>query len=154
MDGKIKLWLYDALGARVDNDAPGLGCTKMAYSADGKRFVLLDLSFHWNIMCAIIFLQEINVVVMEYLSRLFSCGTSKDGQSFLIEWNENEGTAKRIYQGLGTCPSSVLQFTTIKNQILAAADNHMIKFWDMDNVELLTTIDADGGLPVSSSVVS
>ncbi|GLT77952.1 hypothetical protein SLA2020_495050 [Shorea laevis] len=120
VDGKIKLWLYDALGARVDNDAPGLGCTKMAYSADGKR--------------------------------LFSCGTSKDGQSFLIEWNENEGTAKRIYQGLGTCPSSVVQFTTIKNQILAAADNHMIKFWDMDNVELLTTIDADGGLPANPHI--
>lgn len=142
------------MGARVDHDAPGLGCTKMAYSADGKRFVLLDLSFHWNIMCAIIFLLESNVVVMEYFARLFSCGTSKDGQSFLIEWNENEGTAERVYQGLVKCLSSVVQFTTIKNQFLAAADNHAIKFWDMDNEELLTTIDADGGLPVSSSVVS
>lgn len=99
-------------------------------------------------------LLEINVVVMEYFARLFSCGTSKDGQSFLIEWNENEGTAERVYQGLVKCLSSVVQFTTIKNQILAAADNHAIKFWDMDNEELLTTIDADGGLPVSSSVVS
>ncbi|XP_062163382.1 protein TOPLESS-like isoform X3 [Alnus glutinosa] len=113
VDGKIKLWLYDALGARVDHDAPGLGCTKMAYSADGK---------------------------------------SKDGQSFLIEWNENEGIAERIYQGLGKCPSSIVQFTTIKNQILAAADNHMIKFWDMDHVELLTTIDGDGGLPANPHI--
>lgn len=119
VDGKIKLWLYDALGARVDLDAPGLGCTRMAYSSDGKR--------------------------------LFSCGTSKDGQSFLIEWNENEGTTQRVYQGLGRCPSSVVQFTT-KNQILAAADNHMIKFWDMDNVELLETNDADGGLPANPNI--
>lgn len=28
----------------------------------------------------------------------------------------------------------------------------MIKFWDMDNINILTTTDADGGLPVSSSI--
>ena len=38
VDGKIKAWLYDDLGSRIDNDAPGLGPTKMAYSADGQRF--------------------------------------------------------------------------------------------------------------------
>lgn len=91
---------------------------------------------------------------MDCISRLFSCGTSKDGQSFLVEWNKSEGTTERVYHGLGKCPLSVVQFTTTRNQFLAAGDNHMIKFWDMDNVELLTTIDADGGLPVRSSVVS
>lgn len=45
MDGKIKAHLYDNLGVRVDYDAPGLGCTKMAYSADDKRFDLFD---HWT----------------------------------------------------------------------------------------------------------
>lgn len=40
MDGKIKAWLYDSLGARVDYDAPGLGCTRMAYSANGRRFFI------------------------------------------------------------------------------------------------------------------
>ncbi|KAL0324138.1 UNVERIFIED_CONTAM: protein TOPLESS-RELATED PROTEIN 2 [Sesamum calycinum] len=68
--GKIKAWLYDSLGSRVDYDAPGLWCTTMAYSADGTR--------------------------------LFSCGTSKK-----------------------------------------------IKFWDMDNTNMLTYTDADGGLPAS-----
>ncbi|KAK9125718.1 hypothetical protein Scep_014564 [Stephania cephalantha] len=34
LDGKIKAWLYDCLGSRVDYDAPGLWCTTMAYSAD------------------------------------------------------------------------------------------------------------------------
>lgn len=37
IDGKIKAWLYDSLGSRVDYDAPGLWCTMMAYSADGTR---------------------------------------------------------------------------------------------------------------------
>ncbi|KZV23428.1 topless-related protein 3 [Dorcoceras hygrometricum] len=32
-------------------------------------------------------------------SRLFSCGTGKDGDSFLVEWNESEGAIKRTYAG-------------------------------------------------------
>lgn len=39
LDGKIKAWLYDNLGSRVDYDAPGHWCTTMAYSADGSRLV-------------------------------------------------------------------------------------------------------------------
>ncbi|KAF5481802.1 hypothetical protein F2P56_002422 [Juglans regia] len=58
VDRKIKAWLYDHMGSRVDYDAPAQGCTRMLYSADG--------------------------------SILFSCGTSKDGDSFLVEWNETE----------------------------------------------------------------
>lgn len=122
VDGKIKAWLYDNLGARVDYDAPGLGCTRMAYSANGRR--------------------------------LFSCGTSKDGESFLVEWNESEGAIKRIYQGLQLKHNSVsvVHFDTTKNQILAAGDDHVIKIWDMDKVELLTTIDAGGGLPANPCI--
>jgi len=37
LDGKIKAWLYDNMGSRVDYDAPGHWCTTMAYSADGTR---------------------------------------------------------------------------------------------------------------------
>lgn len=39
IDGKIKAWLYDLAGSRVDYDAPGHSCTTMAYSADGKRLI-------------------------------------------------------------------------------------------------------------------
>ncbi|CAI9780692.1 unnamed protein product [Fraxinus pennsylvanica] len=39
IDGKIKAWVYDSLGSRVDHDAPGLWCTTMAYSADGTRSI-------------------------------------------------------------------------------------------------------------------
>ncbi|XP_062210621.1 protein TPR3 isoform X1 [Phragmites australis] len=120
LDGKIKAWLYDNLGSRVDYDAPGHWCTTMAYSADG--------------------------------SRLFSCGTSKDGESHLVEWNESEGAVKRTYQGFRKRSLGVVQFDTTRNRFLAAGDEFLIKIWDMDNTGLLTTIDADGGLPASPRI--
>lgn len=80
--------------------------------------------------------------------RLFSCGTNKEGDSFLVEWNESEGAVKRTYHGLGKRSTGVVQFDTTKNRFLAAGDDGVVKFWDMDNVNLLTTTDADGGLPV------
>lgn len=133
---------------------PVLGAQKWLLVLMIKGLIYWIFPFAELFCVLFIFLGEINVVVMESFARLFSCGTSKDGQAFLIEWDESEGSIERIYQGLCKCSLSVLQFDTTKNQFLAAGDNHMIKFWDMDNVELLITIDADGGLPVSSSVVS
>lgn len=65
-----------------------------------------------------------------------------------MEWNESEGAVKRTYNGLGKRSTSVVQFDTTKNRFLAAGDEFVIKFWDMDNTSLLTTIDAEGGLPV------
>ncbi|KAJ4957139.1 hypothetical protein NE237_013922 [Protea cynaroides] len=115
VDGKIKAWLYDNVGSRVDYDAPGHGCTTMRYSADG--------------------------------SRLFSCGTSKDGDSYLVEWNESEGAIKRTYLGFRKESDGVVQFDTTQNHFLAAGEDHQIKFWDMDNVKILTSTDAEGGLP-------
>ncbi|EFJ37833.1 hypothetical protein SELMODRAFT_163891 [Selaginella moellendorffii] len=120
MDGKIKAWLYDCLGSRVDYDAPGSWCTTMAYSADGTR--------------------------------LFSCGTSKEGDSFLVEWNESEGVIKRTYIGFRKRMPNVVQFDTTRNCFLAVGDEFSVKFWDMDNINLLTSIDADGGLPASPRI--
>ncbi|KAK9084291.1 hypothetical protein Scep_030762 [Stephania cephalantha] len=114
IDGKIKAWLYDNGGSRVDYDAPGHGCTTMLYSADG--------------------------------SRLFSCGTSKDGDSFLVEWNESEGAIKRTYTGLRKKSAGVVQFDTTQNHFLAVGEDHQIKFWDMDSINLLTSTEAEGGL--------
>ncbi|EOY31125.1 WUS-interacting protein 2 isoform 1 [Theobroma cacao] len=114
-DGKIKAWLYDNVGSRVDYNAPGQSSTTMAYSADGTR--------------------------------LFSCGTNKDGESYLVEWNESEGAVKRTYFGLGKRSAGVVQFDTTKSRFLAAGDEFSVKFWDMDNVNLLTSTPADGGLP-------
>ncbi|KAH0731662.1 hypothetical protein KY289_002850 [Solanum tuberosum] len=115
IDGKIKAWLYDNMGSRVDYDAPGHWCTTMLYSADGTR--------------------------------LFSCGTGKEGDSFLVEWNESEGAIKRTYSGFRKKSAGVVQFDTTQNHFLAVGEDSQIKFWDMDNINILTTIDADGGLP-------
>lgn len=120
LDGKIKAWLYDNMGSRVDYDAPGRWCTTMAYSADG--------------------------------SRLFSCGTSKDGETHIVEWNESEGSIKRTYAGFWKRSMGVVQFDTTKNRFLAAGDEYMIKFWDMDSASVLTTTDAGGGLPASPRI--
>lgn len=81
--------------------------------------------------------------------RLFSCGTSKDGESHVVEWNENEGVIKRNYVGFQKHSLGVVQFDTTKNKFLAVGDDYAIKVWDMDNTNLLTNIDAEGGLPVS-----
>ncbi|XP_062155997.1 topless-related protein 4 isoform X2 [Alnus glutinosa] len=120
IDGKIKAWLYDNLGSRVDYDAPGQSCTTMAYSADGTR--------------------------------LFSCGTNKEGESYIVEWNESEGAIKREYNGLGKQSVGIVQFDTTKSRFLAAGDEFQIKFWEMDNVKILTTTDAEGGLPASPCI--
>ncbi|KAJ6834127.1 topless-related protein 1-like isoform X1 [Iris pallida] len=120
LDGKIKAWLYDNGGSRVDYTAPGHSCTTMAYSADGTR--------------------------------LFSCGTSKEGDSDIVEWNESEGSVKRTYTGFRKRSAGVVQFDTIKNRFLAAGDEFVVKFWDMDNTNLLTTTDAEGGLPASPRI--
>ncbi|OIV95906.1 hypothetical protein TanjilG_27010 [Lupinus angustifolius] len=113
-DGKIKAWLYDNNGSRVDYDAPGQWCTTMLYSSDG--------------------------------SRLFSCGTSKDRDYFLVEWNESEGTLKRTYSGFRKQFTGIVQFDTSKNRFLAVGEDNQIKFWDMDNINILTSTHAEGGL--------
>ncbi|OEL28088.1 Protein TPR1 [Dichanthelium oligosanthes] len=118
LDGKIKAWLYDNVGSRVDYDAPGKWCTTMLYSADGTR--------------------------------LFSCGTGKEGDSYLVEWNESEGSIKRTYSGFrkrSAGVAGVVQFDTAQNHFLAAGEDNQIKFWDVDNTNMLTCTEADGGLP-------
>ncbi|XP_076888055.1 protein TOPLESS-like [Bidens hawaiensis] len=120
LDGKIKAWLYDNMGSRVDYEAPGRWCTTMAYSADGTR--------------------------------LFSCGTSKDGESHIVEWNESEGAVKRTYLGFRKRSLGVVQFDTTKNRFLAVGDDFAIKYWDMDNTQLLMSVDADGGLPANPRI--
>ncbi|KAL0672434.1 hypothetical protein Bca4012_000414 [Brassica carinata] len=85
-------------------------------------------------------------------ARLFSCGTNKEGESFLVEWKDGKGSIKRTYQGLGQRAVGFVQFDTTKNRFLAAGDESTIKIWDMNNTNLLTTIHADGGLPASPCV--
>ncbi|KAK8489363.1 hypothetical protein V6N11_082693 [Hibiscus sabdariffa] len=39
---------------------------------------------------------------------LFLCGTNKNEESFIVEWNESGGDAKRTYQGLCKNPSAIV----------------------------------------------
>lgn len=88
------------------------------------------------------------IINVSHCFRLFSCGTSKDGDSFLVEWNESEGAIKRTYLGFRKKSTGVVQFDTTRNRFLAVGEDNQVKFWDMDNTNLLTTVEADGGLPV------
>ncbi|KAG4995185.1 hypothetical protein JHK82_031916 [Glycine max] len=100
IDGKIKAWLYDNMGSRVDYDAPGHWCTTMLYSADGSR------------------------------------------------------TIKRTCNGFRNKSTGVVQFDITQNQFLAAGEDGQVKFWDMDNINLLTSTDAEGGLQVELTFLS
>ncbi|MED6219426.1 hypothetical protein PIB30_035730 [Stylosanthes scabra] len=114
VDGKIKAWLFDNSGSKLDHNANGKWCTTMLYSSDGNR--------------------------------MFSCGTTQTGSSFLVEWEEYTGTVKRIYSGFGKKAIGIMQFDTAKNRYLAAGEDRQLKFWDMDNTNILATVDVDDNL--------
>ncbi|XP_057826168.2 protein TOPLESS-RELATED PROTEIN 2 isoform X3 [Cryptomeria japonica] len=78
-------------------------------------------------------------------SRLFSCGTSKEGESYLVEWNESDGKIKRTYCGLQKNSFGVVQFDTTRNRFLVVGDDNQLKFWDMDNVTILATTYVEEG---------
>ncbi|GJX43301.1 topless-related protein 4-like protein isoform X1 [Tanacetum coccineum] len=46
-------------------------------------------------------------------TRLFSCGTNKEGDSYIVEWNEREGFIKHTYEGL-KLSAEVVQFHTAR----------------------------------------
>lgn len=95
--------------------------------------------------------DDVTEIALHYLwatHRLFSCGTNKEGESFLVEWNESEGAVKRTYHGLGKRTVGIVQFDTTRNRFLAAGDDFLVKFWDMDNTQLLATSDVENSLPV------
>jgi WD40 repeat protein len=70
----------------------------------------------------------------------------------LVEWNESEGSIKRTYSGFrkrSAGVGGVVQFGTTQNRFLAAGEDSQIKFWDVDNTNMLTFTEAEGGLSVS-----
>lgn len=68
-----------------------------------------------------------------------------------MEWNESEGAIKRTYSGFRkkSAGVGVVQFDTTQNHFLAAGEDGQVKFWDMDNNNVIANTDAEGGLPVS-----
>ncbi|KAM7278645.1 hypothetical protein ACFE04_005779 [Oxalis oulophora] len=80
-------------------------------------------------------------------TRIFSSGVGKDGKSFLLEYHEGEGSIIREYQGFSEGSLSPKIFDTTQGWFLAVGDDHAVKIWEMDSVELKTIIDAGGDLP-------
>jgi translation initiation factor 5 len=77
--------------------------------------------------------------------------SSKKGYLSGVVQDENSqsmllGAIKRTYQGFRKRSMDVVQFDMTKNHFLATGDEYMIKFWDMDSINLLTTVDAEGVL--------
>jgi len=80
---------------------------------------------------------------------LFSCGTTTEGDCFLAEWDEKDGVVKRTFSGFRTNSAGMVQFDSAKSRYLAVGVDNQIKFWDVNIINVLTSTDADGGLPVS-----
>lgn len=90
--------------------------------------------------------------MLKNFSRLFSCGTGKDGASYLVEWDDSEGYIKRTYNGLKKPCFSTIHFDSTHKGLLAAGDDHMVKFWNMDSDVLWKSTEVDAELLVSSSL--
>ncbi|KAK6288571.1 hypothetical protein POUND7_000112 [Theobroma cacao] len=78
-------------------------------------------------------------------NRLFFCGTSKDGQSFLAEYSGI--LLKGNFVGFTKKSAGVVSFDMAQNQFLAAGEDSQIKFWHTDHRYPLSFTDANGGLP-------
>nr|XP_011466160.1 PREDICTED: topless-related protein 3 isoform X1 [Fragaria vesca subsp. vesca] len=84
-------------------------------------------------------------------SRMFSCGTSKEGDTFLVQWSANNGIVddeakRKIYSGFTEKSARIAHFD-ITNQFLAVGEDSQIKYWHMDHDDVLTSTNVEGGLP-------
>ncbi|KAF3326026.1 Topless-related protein 1 [Carex littledalei] len=164
-DGAIRVWssvsglLLHTFGA--DHSAPVLSiCPRsrgfrqyiLSASSDGKikswRFDKIEPEHEFEgPICS-----SVSFAATTDGSRLFSCGTIKDGTGspFLVEYSEpNEGIIK-CYLGLSTHTDGALQFDMANDHILAIGDDSIVKFWNVDECEPLYYVDAGGGLPESN----
>lgn len=83
---------------------------------------------------------------------MFSCGTSKEGDTFLVQWSANHGIVddeakRKIYSGFTKKSARIAHFD-ITNQFLAVGEDSQIKYWHMDHDDVLTSTNVEGGLPV------
>ncbi|KAI5419515.1 hypothetical protein KIW84_043619 [Lathyrus oleraceus] len=70
-------------------------------------------------------------------------GTSNKLNRFSAAVTQNSGLK---YLQLRKKSTSVVQFDTTQNRFLVAGEDGQVKFWDVDNINPLTSTDADGGL--------
>lgn len=83
-------------------------------------------------------------------TRLFMSGQNMQGGPYIGEWCFSRGIVKHTYEGLGNKYVGKINFDSTRNQFLAAGDQYLIKYWDINSIGLLTTADAGGNLPASA----
>lgn len=88
------------------------------------------------------------MVCMKNGKRIFTCGVNEEEKFCILEWDDVKGSVKRQYQGIKKPFPGVVHLDTAKDKILAAGDDHEVKFWNMSNLELLASTDVGGDLPV------
>ncbi|GAB4836946.1 hypothetical protein Ancab_001858 [Ancistrocladus abbreviatus] len=149
--GQLQVW--DAsngvkLTDLVGREAPFI----LSASVDGQVKVwLYDVTgprIEYNAPCR-------GCVSMAYSSngrRLFACGTSKEGETVMAEWNEVDGGLRRTYQGMHKNVTNAVHFDLSKNRYLVTGDNHHIKYWDIDDENILLITDPEGGLPANPCI--
>lgn len=115
-DGKIMAW-YDAMNSIVEYEA------RVQYSSTSTSMAYSDDG-----------------------TRLFASGTKENSKPYIIELDKSNGVVKRTYDGIGYPESGKLKFEIIRNHLIAASVDNVIKIWDFNNVNLLRTIDVEGGL--------
>lgn len=84
--------------------------------------------------------------------RLFSCGTGRENQPTLVEWNEVEGKLIRHYMGFHNTSEALVRIDVTGDGYLAVGDEGLIKFWSMEQVAPVLVRDCEGTLPNSPNV--
>ncbi|KAI7988920.1 Topless-related protein 2 [Camellia lanceoleosa] len=64
-----------------------------------------------------------------------------------VEWVEKRSIERINYKGLQKHSLGIVQFDITKDRFLAAGDDYVIKFWEMESEDLLATSDAGEDLP-------
>lgn len=154
MDGRMKAWTYNNVhNSAIDCPMQGNSFCNMAYNADETRyaFFLFSFLFHFffPVFGAYYPWSETSPNGFGFI-RLFICGIREDGLAYLEQWDGRKWNKVCSYVGFNNQCNGVPQFDVANIGILAAGEEYKIKFWDTDYVNLWTTIDADGGLPVKS----
>ena len=129
-------WMYGKNEPEIKRDTKGHSGTRIAYSTDGKRYNIIFTVIQKVSYCS--FSPQafgyLNILLLLKL-RLFTCGTFS-GKPVLLEWNDDDGVVKRVYNGLSKQAVGIVDFDVAKNRFLVAGDESRIKFWETCNKQL------------------
>ncbi|KAJ0667900.1 putative transcription factor WD40-like family [Helianthus annuus] len=121
----VQIYSYhggDDVRQNVEIDAHVGGANDLAFSNPNKQLCVITCGDDktikvWDATTGVKkYTFEGHEALVYSVSLLFSCGTIKDGESHIVEWNESEGAVKRTYLGFRKRSLGVVQFDTTKNR--------------------------------------